>query len=133
MQIGVGRDAGVVHTHKPSFSRCFACVYIYVMCTRVHFIRVCYCAEGLHFSAFILKFCMCAFLIGIECAHCELTHCMTSFKFHEGEAAIWQGNDSCRASASLVFTGVICGCECASKIELESEQNGIHDAHLMCI
>ena len=29
----------------------------------------------------------------------------------------------------LCFAGVICGCERAAKIELESEQSGIHRAH----
>ena len=38
---------------------------------------------------------------------------MTSFKLHEGEAV-------------MAGKCVICGCECAAKIELESEQNGTH-------
>ena len=62
-QIGVGLDAGAVnyvHALYPSPSHWFTrvCIRIYLLriaYTRVCFIHMCYCAEGLHFSAFTLS------------------------------------------------------------------------------
>ena len=84
------------------------------MCTRVHFIRVCYCAEGLHFSAFILKFSTCAFLIGIECACCELTHCTTSLSFMREKQQYGREMIHAVHLHHVCFAGVICDCERAA-------------------
>ena len=110
MQIGVGLDAGAVRTRsKPSQVSPVVCVYIYVMCTRVHhFIRV-YCAEGLHFSAFILRFSTCAFLIGIECSCCELTHCVTCLSFMREKQQYGREMIHAGHLHHLCFAGVICG------------------------
>ena len=80
----------------------------------MHFIRVCYCAEGLHFSAFILKFSTCAFLIGIECACCELTHCTTSLSFMREKQQYGREMIHAVHLHHVCFAGVICGCERAA-------------------